>query len=214
MLQKSSISKTAEIFFISPTTPHYLMDISRKARLAHTSVKNNIDELIKQGIITKSIEKKASRKFPLYKANRENRLFKKYKLLYNLTAILESGIIEFIEEKLSPKSIILFSLSKCISLLSGRPFFLYNAPLTPTSTILFFPYDNSTTFLFERYVSALVTETLSRLAFLHMSPMSFSSRWGNIFLSFGLKDSIIFATSDFILIRESYILKGFCFLSP
>ena len=108
MLQKSSISKTAEIFFISPTTPHYLMDISRKARLAHTSVKNNIDELIKQGIITKSIEKKASRKFPLYKANRENRLFKKYKLLYNITYIFESGIIEFIEEKLSPKSIILF----------------------------------------------------------------------------------------------------------
>jgi|SRR3989344_4457930 len=108
MLQKSSISRTAEIFFLHPTKSQYLMDISRKINIAHTSVKKNLDELVRLGIITESVEKKGSRKFPIYKASRESRLFKKYKLLYNLTAILESGIIEFIEEKLSPKSIILF----------------------------------------------------------------------------------------------------------
>lgn len=84
------------------------MDISRKIKIAHTSVKANLDVLTKQGIITESVEKKGSRKFPLYRANRENTLFKKYKLLYNLAEILESEIIELIEEKLSPKSIVLF----------------------------------------------------------------------------------------------------------
>ena len=108
MLQKSSISRTAEIFFLYPTKSRYLMDISRKIKIAHTSVKKNLDELVRLGIITESVEKKGSRKFPIYKASRKRGLFKKYKLLYNLTAILESGIIEFIEEKLSPKSIILF----------------------------------------------------------------------------------------------------------
>ena len=39
MLQKCSILKTAGIFFNEPTKEHYLMEISRKARLAHTSVK-------------------------------------------------------------------------------------------------------------------------------------------------------------------------------
>ena len=108
MLQKSSIDRTSEVFFTSPTKKHYLMDISRTIGLAHTSVKKNLDKLIKFGLILESVEKKGGRKFPLYKANLDNKLFKKYKILYNISAILESKIIEFIEEKLMPKSIVLF----------------------------------------------------------------------------------------------------------
>lgn len=108
MLQKSSMVRTAEIFFVNPTKEKYLMEISRDAELAHTSVKKNLDELIKLGLIIESAEKKGGRKFPIYKANLNNRLFKKYKMIYNLFSLLESGVIEFIEEKLMPKSIILF----------------------------------------------------------------------------------------------------------
>ncbi|MEM4397621.1 MAG: hypothetical protein QW757_03295 [Candidatus Woesearchaeota archaeon] len=39
MLQKSSIEKTIEIFFIYPTSELYLIEISRYIKLAHTSVK-------------------------------------------------------------------------------------------------------------------------------------------------------------------------------
>lgn len=108
MLQKGSMLMTAEIFFIEPTKKHYLMNISRNIRLAHTSVKRNLTKLVKEGIVNKSVEKKGGRKFPIYAANTDNKVFKKYKIVYNLSAILESGLIEFIEEKLTPKSIVLF----------------------------------------------------------------------------------------------------------
>ena len=107
MLQKCSTYKTLEIFFICPTKEQYLTDISKKVRLAHTSVRNNLHKLIKEGIITQRLEVKGNRKFPLYKAN-ESSKFRKLKMLYNISSILESGIIEFIEEKLTPKSIVLF----------------------------------------------------------------------------------------------------------
>ncbi len=108
MLQKSSIFRTAEIFFVNPIKEHYLMDISRSIGLAHTSVKKNLDKLVKSGLVIKFAEKKGGRKFPLYKANTNNRLFKEYKMIYNLSSLLESDVIEFIEEKLMPKSIVVF----------------------------------------------------------------------------------------------------------
>ena len=108
MLQKSSISRTAEVFFVNPTKKNYLMDISRSIGLAHTSVKKNLDKLLKLGLIIDFLEKKGERKFPLYKANLDNKTFKKYKIIYNISTILESKLIEFIEEKLMPKSIVLF----------------------------------------------------------------------------------------------------------
>ncbi len=108
MLQKSSIQRTAEMFFAYPAKAHYLMDISRKIGLAHTSVKKNLDKLVKLSLVTESTEKKGGRKFPLYKANIDNKIFKKYKRVYNIASILESNIIDFIEEKLMPKAIVLF----------------------------------------------------------------------------------------------------------
>ena len=108
MLQKSSTLKTAEIFFLNPTKEHYLMDISRNIGLSHTSVKKNLDKLIKLGLINEIIERKGTRKFPLYKSNTDNNLFKRYKITYNISSILESNLIDFIEKKLTPRSIVLF----------------------------------------------------------------------------------------------------------
>jgi predicted nucleotidyltransferase len=108
MLQKSSMEKSIEVFFVNPTKEHYLMDISRKIKLAHTSVKKNLDKLVKQELIKVFIEKKGNRKFPIFKANLDNNLFKKYKMIYNLSNLLQSKLIEFIDEKLMPKSIVLF----------------------------------------------------------------------------------------------------------
>ena len=108
MLQKSSTLKTADVFFLSPTKEHYLMDISRNIGLAHTSVKKNLDKLVKLGLLTEIIERKGTRKFPLYKANADNKLFKRHKIIYNISSILESNLIEFIEEKLAPRAIVLF----------------------------------------------------------------------------------------------------------
>ncbi|MEK6903689.1 MAG: nucleotidyltransferase domain-containing protein [Nanoarchaeota archaeon] len=108
MLQKSSIIKTAEIFFISPIKKHYLMELSRNIGVAHTSVRKNLNTLRRLNLITASVEKRGKRKFPFYKANRDNRLFKEYKRTYNLSSLIESSVIDFIEKKVMPRSIVLF----------------------------------------------------------------------------------------------------------
>mgnify|MGYP001586240750 CR=1 FL=1 len=108
MLQKSNTWKILEIFFNEPTKYHYLIDISRKIKLAHTSVKDVLNELIKEELILKIVEKKGRRNFPLYKANLSEKRFKRYKRIFNIYSLLESGLIEYIEEKLSPKSVVLF----------------------------------------------------------------------------------------------------------
>ena len=108
MLQKSSIVRTLEIFFREPNKEQYLMDISRSIKLAHTSVKSNLTRLVKMNLITESIEKRGERKFPAYRAKKESKSFRNYKQVYNLNCILESGLVEFIEEKLTPKSLVLF----------------------------------------------------------------------------------------------------------
>ena len=101
MLQKSSIMITAGIFFVNPTKKNYLMDISRKIGLSHTSVKKNLDELVKLGLVIESVEKKGARKFPIYKANIDNRLFKDYKIIYRKISMIKSQIIVIVSFILS-----------------------------------------------------------------------------------------------------------------
>lgn len=108
MLQNSSMFKTIELFFRNPNKNYSLSDISREIGIAHTSVKNNLDELADKNIIIKLIEKKKTRNFPFYKANIISKEFKKYKIIFNIILIKESGLIEFIEDKIMPKSIVLF----------------------------------------------------------------------------------------------------------
>lgn len=108
MLQKSTMLKTVEPFFLNPTKEHYLKDISRKIGIAHTSIKINLDELVKRGLIKRKVEKKGKRKFPIYKAELNSKIFKTYKMLHNLTALIESGLIIYIGEKAMPKAVAVF----------------------------------------------------------------------------------------------------------
>lgn len=108
MLYKCSIWKTAEVFFLSPTARMYLLDISRRTKLAHTSTKNNIKYLLDNGIINEIIEKRGKRKFPLYFANLNSDEYKKYKRLYNLFSLSDSGIIKHIADNIMPRCIVLF----------------------------------------------------------------------------------------------------------
>lgn len=102
------MSRTLEPFFIKPSKGHYLADISRQIKLAHTSVKKNLEKLSKFGMIAESTEKKGKRAFPIYRANANTKLFRTYKMIYNISSILESGLVDFIAQKLMPKSIVLF----------------------------------------------------------------------------------------------------------
>lgn len=106
MLQRCSISRVAGIFFSEPTKDHYLIEISKKAKLAHTSVKKHLKELKHLSIIKETIEKKGNRKFPIYKAEIESREYKFYKRMHNV--IQTKKLITFLKDKLMPNNIILF----------------------------------------------------------------------------------------------------------
>ena len=108
MLQKCSILDVAGVFFKEPSKEHYLIEISKKSKLAHTSVKKHLEDLKKQKIITQKIEKKGSRNFPFFKANINNSNYKKNKKFYNILKLNKSGLIEFLKDNLMPKSIVLF----------------------------------------------------------------------------------------------------------
>lgn len=108
MLQKCSILKVAGVFFKEPTKEHYLLEISKKAGIAHTSVKEHLKTLKKVSIIEESIEEKGRRKFPVYKANINNKEYREYKKIYNLLQLKESKLIDFLKDHLMPKSIVLF----------------------------------------------------------------------------------------------------------
>ena len=100
--------KVATVFFNEHTKSHYLIEISRKSKLAHTSAKMHIDELKQMTIIKESLEKKGTRVFPLYAADLNSAEYKKNKRIYNLLKLEDCGLIEFLKDKLAPKSIVLF----------------------------------------------------------------------------------------------------------
>jgi len=108
MLQKYTISGVAGVFYRQPIKEHYLKGISREIKLAHTSVKNHLKELLKQSIIEEKIIMKGERKFPVYKANINSKVYRKYKSIYNLIELQESGVVDFLYDILMPKSVVLF----------------------------------------------------------------------------------------------------------
>ena len=108
MLQNCNIIKTASILFKEPTKQHYLIEISRKTGIAHTSTKQHLKQLIKLELINKTKEKRGKRYFPLYKANFNDEIFKKYKTFYNIYSLEQSGLIEYLTRKLTPGCIVLF----------------------------------------------------------------------------------------------------------
>lgn len=102
MIQKCSIIKVLEVFFIEPTTIHFIRGISKEIGLAPTSVKNHINELLRQELIVV----KKSKPFNGYIANRENDNFIFYKKVYNLFSL--KGLTDFLVSSYYPKLIVLY----------------------------------------------------------------------------------------------------------
>ncbi len=82
--------------------------MSKELGIAHTSIKNNLLLLEEQKLVLRFFESKGQRKFPIYKANRDSRQFLWSKRVFNIASLFESGLIDFLEEKLMPKVIVLF----------------------------------------------------------------------------------------------------------
>ena len=104
MLEKYNRYKVLKVFFDSPTKEFGLRKIGRKASLAPVSVMNYLKEFEKKGLI----EKKKEGKVSSYIARRGDENFVFYKKIGFLNELHNSGLIEELWYKLSPKTIILY----------------------------------------------------------------------------------------------------------
>lgn len=112
MLQICTTDRILKVFFDDPKKKFGLKEISKLSNVAHTSVKNELERLIKQKLIIKEIEIKGKRRFPLYSPN-INKEFLELKRIYNEYQIRQSGLIEHLKVTFMPNSIVLFgSLSR------------------------------------------------------------------------------------------------------
>jgi len=102
MVQKSSYTKTLEIFFQEPIKIHFIKEISKNLKIAHTSIRNNIKQLLKENLIIP----KESRPFSGYTANRENSEFIFLKRAYNFSSLFE--LKEYLEKTIYPKLAVVF----------------------------------------------------------------------------------------------------------
>ena len=97
--------KILQLFYTFPDKEFSLSDIAREARVAKANLGVILVSLERIGLI--KIEKLT--KIFRIRANQENWIFKRAKIIYNLNFIYQSGIVEFLNEAYhNPKAIILF----------------------------------------------------------------------------------------------------------
>jgi len=96
--------RVLDVFFDNPIKDFQLREISRMIGLTHKSVLIYLNQLLKLELIkinTKTLYKS-------YNANTENQMFQRYKKTINLIKIYESGLVDYLYDKLMPDNIILF----------------------------------------------------------------------------------------------------------
>lgn len=92
-------------FFLQPMKPYGVRELSRITHTDTKTVMKYLKELVRTKII---IRKKEKGKYPYYEANRTSYSYRHEKSEALLRKIIQSGVIEFLEERFSPKAIVLF----------------------------------------------------------------------------------------------------------
>ncbi len=97
--------KLLKLFFFSPMKGFGVRELARLTKLDTKTIMKYLNDFIKRNIIRK-FKKKGT--FPKYEANRSSLQYRYTKSSYLVKKIIESGLIEFLDEKLKPKAIVLF----------------------------------------------------------------------------------------------------------
>jgi predicted nucleotidyltransferase len=103
-LFKNNTYRILELFIEFPTKDFSVRGLARELKLSHATILNYINDLQKLSLI----KKKDATLYPTYFANRESQKYKFYKKNWLIFKITESGLIEHIQKKTFPSSIILF----------------------------------------------------------------------------------------------------------
>ncbi len=102
MIHECSLLAVIEVFFKEPTMIHFIREISRRVKLAPTSVRKHIQTLLKEGMIIK----KKGAPFDGFVAYRNSESFLFYKKGYNLASLLKLKL--FLQEHLGPREVRIF----------------------------------------------------------------------------------------------------------
>ncbi|MBI1978659.1 MAG: nucleotidyltransferase domain-containing protein [Candidatus Aenigmarchaeota archaeon] len=112
MLQNYNKWSVLKVFFDDPLPKgggFQLREISRKVKIAPNSVKRYLNELEKEGLIIKS--KHRIHNYPIYLSNRDGEKFRFFKKIDMIILLEESGLLEYLQKKCMPDTIILFGSS-------------------------------------------------------------------------------------------------------
>jgi len=92
------------IFFENPTKDFHIRRIAKELNIPKTTVSYQINIFLKKNIIIKNKEGI----FPSFRANETHEMYRFYKKQYILKKIIQIGLLDYLEEEIHPKSIILF----------------------------------------------------------------------------------------------------------
>jgi len=101
--------RVMKVFFDDPLPEgigFQLREISRKIKLAPKSVGIYLEELEKEGLILRKKHRVLG--YPIYYANRDGELFRLYKKLDLISSIKETGLLDYLSDRLMPDAIVLF----------------------------------------------------------------------------------------------------------
>lgn len=103
-LNDYSLYRVLAVFFDDPVKDFQLREISRKIKLHHKTVLRQMKKLLKMKLV------KENRKtlYKSYNSNTENPWFARTKRTFNLLQLYDSGLIDFLQEKVQPGAITVF----------------------------------------------------------------------------------------------------------
>jgi len=104
MLGKYNRYRVLKVFLFSPGDSFRLRELSRLSKISPPSVMAYLKEFEKEGLI--KMYKK--REVPYYTSNVDSEILVIYKKLAVLYEIYDSGVVEYLWEKLAPDAIILY----------------------------------------------------------------------------------------------------------
>lgn len=107
MLHRNKL-KIMELFFEEPSRNFQIRGISRLTKIAVTSTKKYLGELKKENLILKD----KNTLYPSYVANQSDKIFNVYKQQNIILKIYSSGLIDYLENILYPRCIILFGSAR------------------------------------------------------------------------------------------------------
>ncbi len=106
MLEKYAPYRILSLFFDSPTRKFQLREICRETGMGLPSVRNHVKMLEKAGFVKKN----DLGTYPSYSSSRNER-FKLYRRRDVLIRLQESGLVDFLADRLLPDAIVLFGSS-------------------------------------------------------------------------------------------------------